>query len=109
MLPTPINLLTPETKNCMESLGTVSFESRNEATTTNLWNLELVVGGGLVLATSATGALVHLGGDGVGDVGQLLLLLLEVLSVGGGAVLLKPIGRLLDSLEDLGSMLVICR
>lgn len=52
----------------------------------------------LILATST---LVHLGGDGVGDVGQLLLLLLKVLGAGVGAVLLKPLSSLLNSLKDL--------
>ena len=37
----------------------------------------------IILSTRATGTLVHLGGDGVGDVGQLLLLLVKVLSRSG--------------------------
>lgn len=49
----------------------------------------------------ATSVLVHLGGDGVGDVGQLLLLLLEVLGGGVSAVLLEPLSSLLNSLKDL--------
>lgn len=52
----------------------------------------------------ATSTLVHLGGDGVGDVGQLLLLLLKVLGGGVGAVLLEPLSSLLNSVKDL----VIC-
>lgn len=55
----------------------------------------------VTIVLGATSALVHLGGDGVGDVRQLLLLLLKVLSGGIGAVLLKPLGSLLDSVEDL--------
>lgn len=55
----------------------------------------------ILLGTRATGTLVHLGGDGVGDVGQLLLLLLEVLSVGSASVLLEPVGSLLDSVKNL--------
>lgn len=55
----------------------------------------------LLLSTSVALALVHLGGDGVGNVGQLLLLLLKVLGGGLGAVLLEPLSGLLDSLEDL--------
>lgn len=61
--------------------------------------LQLIVELGLLAITAGT--LVHLGGDGVSDVGQLLLLLLKVLGVGLGAVLLKPLSGLLDSLEDL--------
>lgn len=58
--------------------------------------------GGLVVGSAgAAGALVHLGGDGVGNIGQLLLLLLEVLGGCSGAVLLKPGGGLLDGLENL--------
>jgi hypothetical protein len=57
----------------------------------------------LLVATSTTA--VHLGGDGVRDIGQLLLLLLEVLSRGLARVLLKPIKRLLDSVEQLGTWL----
>ena len=55
----------------------------------------------LLLSSSVALALVHLGGDGVGHVGQLLLLFLKVLGSGLGAVLLKPLSGLLDSLEDL--------
>lgn len=52
----------------------------------------------IVLATST---LVHLGGDGVSDVGQLLLLLLKVLGGGVGAVLLEPLSSLLNSFKNL--------
>lgn len=51
-----------------------------------------------LLARSATS--VHLGSDGVGDVGKLLLLLLKVLSGGLGAVLIKPLLSLLDSVDQ---------
>jgi hypothetical protein len=60
----------------------------------------------ILLGTRATGTLVHLGGDGVGDVGQLLLLLLEVLSGGSASVLLEPVSGLLDSVKNLDIMLV---
>jgi len=47
--------------------------------------LKLIVARGLILAVAASTRLaVELAGDGVGDVRQLLLLLLEVLSGGGG-------------------------
>lgn len=52
----------------------------------------------IILATST---LVHLGGDGIGDVGQLLLLLLKVLRSGVGAVLLEPLSSLLNSFKNL--------
>lgn len=65
-------------------------------------SLQLVVEVALVLlATGAAGTRVHLGGDGVGDVGQFLLLLLKVLGGGLVAVLLEPVGGLLDGLEKL--------
>lgn len=63
--------------------------------------LELVVNVGLVLLTRTARTLVHLGSDGVRDVRQLLLLLLEILGGGLGAVLLEPVGSLLDGLKDL--------
>ena len=47
--------------------------------------LKLVVARRLVVLATGTASLaVKLAGDGVGDVGQLLLLLLKVLGVGGG-------------------------
>lgn len=61
--------------------------------------LQLVVDVVILLATSATGTLVHLGGNGVSDVGQLLLLLLKVLSGGVSAVLVEPLVGLLNSIE----------
>jgi hypothetical protein len=60
--------------------------------------LQFVMEVAIVLATST---LVHLGGDGVGNVGQLLLLLLKVLGGGVGAVLLEPLSSLLNSFKDL--------
>jgi hypothetical protein len=64
--------------------------------------LQLVTDVGLVLLlASATSARVHLGGDGVGDVRELLLLLLEVLGGGLGAALLEPVDGLLDGLKKL--------
>jgi len=58
---------------------------------------------GLVVLSAAwtTSASVELGGDGVGDVGQLLLLLFEIFGVGGGGVLFEPVGGFLDGFEDL--------
>ena len=66
--------------------------------------LQLIVAGGLVIiATSAAGTAlaVQLAGDGVRDVGELLLLLLKVLRRGRGRVLVEPLGRLLDGIQDL--------
>lgn len=63
--------------------------------------LQLIVVNGLIIVTARSGATVHLGGDGVGNVGQLLLLLLEVLGRGSGGVLLEPVLRLLDGIENL--------
>jgi hypothetical protein len=45
--------------------------------------------------------MVHLRGDGGGHVGQLLLLLLEVLGDGLAAFLVDALGGLLDSVQDL--------
>ena len=55
----------------------------------------------LVIVTSATSSLVHLGGDGIGNVRELLLLLLEVLRSRIGCVLVEPVLSLLDGVEDL--------
>lgn len=64
---------------------------------------------GLVIVTTGTASgAVKLAGDGVGDVGQLLLLLLEVLGFGGGSVLLEPLVGLLDGVQDLLKMLAVC-
>lgn len=62
--------------------------------------LQLIVAGRLVL-TSARTRLVDLGGDGVCDARQLLLLLVVVLGGSRGAVLLEPLEGLLDGVEDL--------
>jgi hypothetical protein len=67
--------------------------------------LQLVVDVVILLATRVTRSLVHLGGDGVSDVGQLLLMLLEVLGGGVSAVLVEPLVGLLDSIEN--SLLVL--
>jgi hypothetical protein len=55
----------------------------------------------IVLGTRSSSTSVELRRDGVGDVRQLLLLLLEVLCVGGGGVLFKPVGCFLDCVKDL--------
>lgn len=59
-----------------------------------------------LLVAGTASATVHLGGDGVGDVGQLLLLLLKVLGIGLGAVLLQPVDGLLDGVEKLSRLSV---
>ena len=61
---------------------------------------------GVILSLGATAATVQLAGNGVCDVRELLLLLLEVLSVGGTGVLLEPVGGLLNGLKDLVNELV---
>lgn len=71
--------------------------------------LELVVVHRLVVATSTTTSrLVELASDGVGNVGQLLLLLLEVLGGRSGSVLLEPVSGLLDGLQKLFRILASC-
>lgn len=60
-----------------------------------------MVNGLVILATRGTTRAVELAGDGVGDVGQLLLLLLKVLGRGSGSVLLEPLSSLLDGVNDL--------
>jgi hypothetical protein len=64
-------------------------------------HLKLIMDVVILLSTSATSALVHLGGDRVSDVGKLLLLLLEVLSGSVSTVLIEPLVGLLDGVEDL--------
>lgn len=49
-------------------------------------------------------AAIKLAGDGVCDIAQLLLLLLEVLHRGVFGVLLKPICGLLNSFQELRSI-----
>lgn len=68
----------------------------------------IVVHGLVVLTTWTTGRAVELAGDGVGDVGQLLLLLLEVLGLRGGGVLLEPVAGLLDGVQNLLRLLAVC-
>lgn len=63
------------------------------------WLVITVVGHSTSAARAA--AAVELARDGVGDVAELLLLLIEVLGVGGGTVGLEPFGGLLDGLEKL--------
>lgn len=66
------------------------------------WFLQLIMVERLVVvAASATSSLVHLGGDGVRDVRELLLLLLEILCSSLGGVLFEPILGLLDGIEEL--------
>ena len=61
-----------------------------------------------LVVTTSTSRLVELASDGVGNVGQLLLLLLEVLGGRGGGVLLEPVSGLLDGLQELYGMLASC-
>ena len=56
---------------------------------------------GLIVIGTASATGVELAGDGLSHAGQLLLLLLKVLSGGRGAVLVEPLGNLLDSVEKL--------
>ena len=70
-----------------------------------LYQLQLVVAAGLVVvgvwATRSTLA-VQLAGDWVRHIGQLLLLLLKVLSRCGGSVLVEPVSGLLNGIKNLG-------
>ena len=61
-----------------------------------------------VVGHSARAATVQLAGDGVCHATELLLLLIEVLGRGCSGVLFKPVLSLLDGLEDLFHMLVMC-
>jgi hypothetical protein len=61
----------------------------------------MIIGLLVLRAAWATSPSVELGGDGVRDVGQLLLLLFEVFGSGGGGVLFEPVGCFLDGFEDL--------
>lgn len=54
----------------------------------------------LVVLVSLTST-VKLAGDRVGNAGQLLPLLLEVLGGGRGTILIKPVSDLLDSIQNL--------
>lgn len=65
-------------------------------------HLQFVVEITLLLSRAFTsGFSVHLGGNGVGDIGQLLPLLLKVLGRSLGTVLVKPLSGLLDGLSEL--------
>jgi hypothetical protein len=55
----------------------------------------------LILIGTTSGAFVHFRSDGVGNVGQLLALLSEVLGSSRNTVLLKPVKCFLDSIEKL--------
>lgn len=63
--------------------------------------LKLVMVQRLVITGTASATGVELAGDGIGDVGQLLLLLLKVLGGGSGTVLIEPLGSLFNSVEKL--------
>jgi hypothetical protein len=56
----------------------------------------------VVLATRSSGTSIQFAGDGVGDIAQLLLLLLKILGLSVLGVLLKPVGGFLDGFEKLG-------
>ena len=60
------------------------------------WLIVTVVG-----HASGTTAAIKLAGDGVCDAAELLLLLVEVLGLGRGCVLLKPILGFLDGFKKL--------
>src|SRR5688572_24647507 len=63
--------------------------------------LQLIVTSLLVsLLTTSTSLAVKLGGNGVGDLGQLLELLIKVLAGGSGCVLLEPVLSLLDGVLE---------
>lgn len=65
-------------------------------------HLQFVVEITLLLSrTFASGLSVHLGSNWVGDIGQLLPLLLKVLGRSLGTVLVKPLSGLLDGLSEL--------
>jgi hypothetical protein len=57
----------------------------------------------VICATRATGSTVELGGNWVCDAGQLLLLLLEILSSCGGGVLFEPVSGFLNGFEELSN------
>jgi hypothetical protein len=59
------------------------------------------VGGRLIIIVGTTGLAVKLAGDGVCDVRQLLLLLLEIFGGGVNGVGIEPLGGLLDGVEKL--------
>lgn len=55
----------------------------------------------LIIISPWTGLAVQLAGNGVCDVRELLLLLLEVFGDGGSSVLLEPFGGFFDCIEKL--------
>lgn len=69
-------------------------------------HLQLVVTG-LLVGTLAASSAIQLGGDGVGNVGELLKLLVKVLRGSRGRVLLEPILSLLDGLSNGLLVLII--
>jgi hypothetical protein len=69
-------------------------------------NLQLVVVGSLLVIATRAACAIKLGGDGVGDAGKLLKLLIEVFAGGRRGVLFKPVLGLLDGLEK-GFLVVI--
>ena len=60
-------------------------------------------------STTGTTAAIELAGNWVGDVAELLLLLVEVLCVCGSTVLVEPVLSLLDGFEKLIMSLVLRR
>jgi hypothetical protein len=60
----------------------------------------------VILGTRAPGTGIQFAGNGVRDVGQLLLLLFKVLCGGRSAVLVEPLSCFLDCVEDLCITLV---
>jgi hypothetical protein len=73
--------------------------------------LQLVVAGLVIVvghASSTASAAVKLAGDGVGDVAELLLLLVKVLGGSLSGVVVEPVLGLLDSIENLFTMSVSC-
>lgn len=66
--------------------------------------LQLIVAVIILLSCSSC-ASVHLAGDRVSDVRELLLLLLKLLGGSGSGVLLEPLGGLLDGVEN--SLLIL--
>ena len=69
-----------------------------------IYFLQLVVAGLVIVVGHASGtasAAVKLAGDGVGDIAELLLLLIEVFGSGIGGVVVEPVLDLLDGVKDL--------
>jgi hypothetical protein len=65
-----------------------------------------VVAGWLLVTSWWSASGVKLAGNGVGDLAELLSLLLKVFGGGGGGVLLEPLGGFLNGLEKLELVLV---